>query len=99
MTLDEGRAYNEMVLSFMDGAKKPNRDIPVEWITYDIWQDMRECDLVLSAEVLKTMGPFMTAQTDSIRMNENVGMKAYLEWRILDIGGPYVFHASVPGEF
>ncbi|KAF7326423.1 Aristolochene synthase in complex with 12,13 Difluorofarnesyl diphosphate [Mycena venus] len=36
------------------------------------------------------MAPFMHAQTASIRVKENVGLKEYLEWRILDIGGPLI---------
>ncbi|KAK7012986.1 hypothetical protein R3P38DRAFT_3581449 [Favolaschia claudopus] len=59
-------------------------------LSYDIWTDLRTSDPVPSTKILEALGPFMKAQTDAFRMQENIGLRAYLAWRNFDIGGPLI---------
>ncbi|KAJ7274038.1 Aristolochene synthase in complex with 12,13 Difluorofarnesyl diphosphate [Mycena rebaudengoi] len=90
LPLDEGREYNTILWKCLSGNKEPNRDIPVEWIAYDVGERMRSCDPVLADDVFKEIAVFMRAQTDPIRLKEDIQWNEYLAWRILDIGGPFL---------
>ncbi|KAI8152894.1 Aristolochene synthase [Colletotrichum sp. SAR 10_70] len=51
------------------GDTQPDRNVPVEWITYDLWNDMRSCDEALAEEILEPVFTFMRAQTDKSRLS------------------------------
>lgn len=87
LSLEDGKAYNDMVLMFFSGKKEPNRDVPIEWITYDIGQDMRTSDLLLFPQVVSTTAQFMRAQTDK-RRSDDLRFKDYMIWRVDDVAGP-----------
>ncbi|KAH8825746.1 isoprenoid synthase domain-containing protein [Flagelloscypha sp. PMI_526] len=87
--LDEGREYNNMVLAFFRGDKEPNRDIPIEWITFDIGSAMRQCDPILFPNVVTSMAQFMAAQTDS-RREKDLSLMEYMDWRVNDVGSPLI---------
>lgn len=85
MSFDDGSAYNEKLIPIARGDVKPDRNIPVEWITYDLWESMRACDKELADEVLEPTFLFMRAQTDKVRMSINE-LGHYLEYREKDVG-------------
>ncbi|KAI1843093.1 hypothetical protein JX265_005126 [Neoarthrinium moseri] len=85
LSLEEGSAYNERLILISKGSVKPDRDIPVEWITHDLWEDMRGCDKMLAEEVLEPTFTFMRAQTDACRLDIK-GLGNYLQYRERDVG-------------
>ncbi|KAH8807827.1 Aristolochene synthase in complex with 12,13 Difluorofarnesyl diphosphate [Xylogone sp. PMI_703] len=85
MSFEEGSKYNETLIPIARGDVLPNRDIPVEWITYDLWESMRAYDKDLANEILEPVFVFMRAQTDKERLAIN-GMGPYLEYREKDVG-------------
>jgi aristolochene synthase len=93
MSLDEGSKYNENLIPISRGDVLPNRDIPVEWITYDLWESMRAYDKPLADEILEPVFTFMRAQTDKLRLTIQ-GLGPYLEYRERDVGKAYVVSHS-----
>lgn len=89
MSLEEGSKYNENLIPISRGDVLPNRDIPVEWITYDLWESMRAYDKPLADEILEPVFVFMRAQTDKARLTIQ-GLGPYLEYRERDVGKAYV---------
>ncbi|KAF6838321.1 aristolochene synthase [Colletotrichum plurivorum] len=85
MSLKEGSAYNEKLILLSRGDIHPDRNIPVEWITYDLWNDMRACDKILADDILEPVFTFMRAQTDKSRLDiKELGQ--YLKYRERDVG-------------
>lgn len=85
LSLEEGSAYNERLILLSRGGVQPDRNVPAEWITYDLWQEMRACDKELADEVLEPTFVFMRAQTDKCRLGiKELGK--YLEYRERDVG-------------
>ena len=85
MSFEAGSAYNENLIPISRGDVLPDRSIPVEYITYDLWESMRACDRKLADEILEPVFTFMRAQTDRTR----VGIKElgpYLQYRERDVG-------------
>lgn len=87
--MDEGSAYNERLIVLSRGNVLPDRSIPVEWITYDLWESMRAHDKALADEILEPVFSFMRAQTDKVRLSIK-GLGNYLEYRDGDVGKAYV---------
>ncbi|KAF9870659.1 hypothetical protein CkaCkLH20_11965 [Colletotrichum karsti] len=85
MSLEEGSAYNERLISLSKGKAEPDRAVPVEWITYELWNDMRSCDKVLADAILEPVFTFMRAQTDKSRLSINE-LGHYLNYRERDVG-------------
>ncbi|KAI0146376.1 Aristolochene synthase in complex with 12,13 Difluorofarnesyl diphosphate [Xylariaceae sp. FL1272] len=85
MSLEEGKAYNEKTFTFFRGDAQPNRTVPVEWISYDLWQDLRKCDKQLADEMLEPVWMFMGSQTDLRRLTK-MSFGEYLEYRETDVG-------------
>ena len=67
------------------GDVLPNRDVPVEYITYDLWESMRSHDRKLADEILEPVFTFMRAQTDPSRKGD-FGLGTYLQYREGDVG-------------
>ncbi|KAK8081346.1 Aristolochene synthase [Apiospora saccharicola] len=63
--------------------------VDVEWMSYDIWEEMRALDASLSSEVLGPLEEFMVAQTEDTRL-QKMAMGEYLEWRGRDVGASLV---------
>lgn len=93
MSLADGKAYNESLMPLCRGDVKPDRSVPVQWMMYDLWVDMRKCDKELADEVLEPVFNFMRAQTASERLTISAFGK-YLEYRQADVGQAYVFPFS-----
>ncbi|WQF84269.1 Putative isoprenoid synthase domain superfamily [Colletotrichum destructivum] len=85
MSLQEGSLYNEKLILLSRGDIVPDRSVPVEWITYDLWNDLRTCDKSLADEILEPVFSFMRAQTDKSRLSiKQLGH--YLKYREKDVG-------------
>lgn len=69
----------ELVLTLVAGS------IPVEYIIYDLWENMRAHDRVLADEILEPTFTFMRAQTDKLRLGIK-GLGNYLDYRERDVG-------------
>jgi aristolochene synthase len=85
MSLEEGKAYNEHLMPLIQGAVMPDRSVPVEYITYDLWESMRQCDQNLANDIIEPVFIFMRSQTDPQR-KQNFGLRKYLEYRERDVG-------------
>ena len=85
MSLEDGRLYNEKMMALMKGDIRPDRTVAVEWMSYDIWAEMRVIDASLAGEVVGPMADFMAAQTEKERLKQ-MEMEEYLEWRGRDVG-------------
>ncbi|KAK8048212.1 hypothetical protein PG994_009942 [Apiospora phragmitis] len=89
MSLEDGRQYNAKMMALMRGDEEPDRAVAVEWMSYDIWAEMRVLDARLASEVLGPMADFMAAQTEDTRLKK-MNMGEYLEWRGRDVGASLV---------
>ncbi|TVY35497.1 Aristolochene synthase [Lachnellula subtilissima] len=85
MSFDEGSAYNERLIPISRGDVLPDRTIPVEYITYDLWESMRQHDKEMANDVLEPVFVFMRAQTDKTRIKP-MGLGSYFEYREADVG-------------
>ncbi|KAI6773104.1 hypothetical protein HG530_004062 [Fusarium avenaceum] len=85
MSFQAGSDYNERLILISKNETVPCPDIPVEWITHDLWRDMRKCDEELANHILEPVFTFMRAQTDKSRLNiKELGR--YLKYREGDVG-------------
>lgn len=85
MSLDEGRAYNERLMPLFRGSVPPDRNVPVEYIGYDLWESMRAHDRGMADDILEPVFTFMRAQTDPTRLTK-MELGRYLEYREADVG-------------
>ncbi|KAI0101558.1 putative aristolochene synthase [Nemania sp. FL0031] len=85
MSFDEGRVFNEKVILFCRGDTIPDRNIPIEWITWDLWESLRACDRKLADGILEAYIGWLEAQTDPRRL-QRLDLKEYLEYREIDVG-------------
>ena len=95
MSFKDGAAYNESLMPLMRGDVLPDRRVPVQWIMYDLWEDMRRCDHELAVSILEPVFRFMRAQTSSERLSVS-GLGRYLDYRQHDVGQAYVDKQSAP---
>ncbi|PVI03625.1 Aristolochene synthase in complex with 12,13 Difluorofarnesyl diphosphate [Periconia macrospinosa] len=85
MSLEEGKAYNESLMGFCTGESIPDRNVPVQWMMYDIWEEMRNIDRQLANEVLEPVFVFMRSQTAKERLSVD-NLHDYLQYRQNDVG-------------
>ena len=85
MSLQDGEAYNKSLMPLCRGDQQPDRNVPVEWMMYDLWENMRHCDRELANEVLEPVFLFMRAQTSKDRLSVR-GLGNYLRYRQGDVG-------------
>ncbi|PGG97505.1 hypothetical protein AJ79_09175 [Helicocarpus griseus UAMH5409] len=85
MSFEDGAAYNAKLMPISRGDVLPDRNVPVEYIMYDLWESMRACDRKLADEILEPVFTFMRSQTDPTRLGI-AEMGAYLEYRERDVG-------------
>ncbi|KAE8396118.1 isoprenoid synthase domain-containing protein [Aspergillus alliaceus] len=85
MSLADGEAYNTHLMPLMCGDVLPNRDIPVEFLMYDLWEEMRAASPILADGILEPTFTFMRAQTDKTRLSiKELGH--YLVYQERDVG-------------
>lgn len=85
MSVEEGQMFYKRLIPIAMGKKLPNRSDPYEWITYDVFTNMRACDKELADEVLQGAMLCLTAQVDSKRF-ECDDMGSLLRQRIKEGG-------------
>jgi aristolochene synthase len=85
MSLEDGRAYNAKLMPLFRGSVLPDSSVPVEWISYDLWESMRAQDKIMADDILEPVFTFMHAQTDPTRLAQ-MGLGQYLEYREADVG-------------
>ena len=85
MSFEDGKAYNDKLMPISRGDVLPDRSVPVEYMTYDLWESMRAFDRRLADEILEPVFTFMRAQTDP-RRKHKMELGGYLEYRERDVG-------------
>ena len=85
MSFEDGKAYNDKLIPISQGHVLPDRDYPVQYITYDLWESMRACDERLANQILEPVFTFMRAQTDHKRKDIS-SLGEYLKYREGDVG-------------
>lgn len=92
MSLADSKAYNDSLMPLCRGEVLPDRSIPVQWMMYDLWEDMRKCDKAPAISVEEPVFEFMRAQTAKERL-QICGFGNYLDYRQADVGQGYVTSA------
>ncbi|KAI3319187.1 Aristolochene synthase in complex with 12,13 Difluorofarnesyl diphosphate [Xylariaceae sp. AK1471] len=64
LSLEEGMAYIDKMFAFFRGEVQLDRNLPAEWISYDLWEELRACDRKLADQLLEPIYAFMKSQTD-----------------------------------
>ncbi|KAI0379574.1 terpenoid synthase [Hypomontagnella monticulosa] len=85
MSVVEGVEHNSKVIECARGKLMPDRNIPAQWIMYDLFEDMRAIDKHLADELLEPTIDFLIAQADGNRMKP-MSLKEYFEYRDADLG-------------
>ncbi|TRX96865.1 hypothetical protein FHL15_002171 [Xylaria flabelliformis] len=85
MSLTDGTAYNAKLVPVCRGEVLPNRNDAVEWILYDLFEEMRAKDKVLADECLEPTFEFLRSQTEDTRKHVSQ-LASYLDYRYRDIG-------------
>lgn len=85
MSFEVGKAFNAKLMPICRGSILPNRSVPVESITYDLWEKMRAFDRKMTDAILEPVFTFMRAQTDPRRKIIDT-LHAYFEYREQDVG-------------
>ncbi|EAW10787.1 uncharacterized protein ACLA_052600 [Aspergillus clavatus NRRL 1] len=85
MSLSDGEAYNARLMPIMRGDVRPNRTKPVEYILYDLWEDMRRKNRTQADEMLEATFCLMRAQTNKVRLSITQ-LDEYLKYRAQDVG-------------
>lgn len=67
------------------GTMTPDPLVPVEYIMYDLWQEMRAVDEIMANDTLEPTFEFMQAQTDKNRASA-MGLGEYFHYRERDVG-------------
>ena len=88
MSIEEGGKYNDFLMQFCTGKSLPNRQIPVQWIMFELWKEMRDCDQELANVTMEHVFTFMRAQTSRERLSIK-GLHQYLNYRQGDVGQAY----------
>ncbi|KAK2616580.1 Aristolochene synthase prx2 [Conoideocrella luteorostrata] len=85
MSFEDGSAYNNKLMPIARGDVLPDRTVPVEWMMYDLWEEMRAKDKILADQILEPTFTFMRAQTDKSRLTISE-LGHYLTYREKDVG-------------
>lgn len=74
MSVEEGKAFYAKLIPLAKGARLPDRNDALQWITYDTFASMRECDAGLTDEVIDGAILCLNAQVDPARLKcEDMG--------------------------
>jgi aristolochene synthase len=85
MSLEDGVAHNMKIVECARGTLLPDRNIPVRYIMFDIFEGMRQVDVQLVDAVLQPTIDLLLAQVDGTRM-KSMNLKEYFVYRIADLG-------------
>ncbi|KAI1121946.1 Aristolochene synthase in complex with 12,13-Difluorofarnesyl diphosphate [Nemania abortiva] len=92
MSLSDGRAFDETLIHICRGDLVPERNSPIEWITRDLWENLRAHDRELADRMLEPCFVWMRSQTDTRRL-KRMDLKEYFAYREADVG--HAFTASI----
>ncbi|KAF2003110.1 terpenoid synthase [Amniculicola lignicola CBS 123094] len=84
MNLSEGVAYNTKVIECGRGTA-PDRNVPAQWIMYDLFDEMRKVDRILADQLLEQTIDFLKAQVDKDR-HLHMELNEYFQYRDADLG-------------
>jgi aristolochene synthase len=82
-------SYRERVMNIALGMASPDRDLCLEWMLHDTFQDMRNIDEVQANDVAQGFCQLLQAQTSQERISIQT-LGSYLSFREVDAGRPYV---------
>lgn len=85
MSRKDGEEYNRIVMEMCIGDKKPDRNVPVQWLMYDTFEEMRRYDRKLADETMEALFVFLRAMVAQERLADK-GIGDYLRYREGDIG-------------
>ncbi|KAI1121881.1 Aristolochene synthase in complex with 12,13-Difluorofarnesyl diphosphate [Nemania abortiva] len=85
MSFDEGAAYNDKLMSIVQGDKAPDSSVPAETILYNTWSAMRAHDQELTDEIREPLFILMRSQPDE-RRAQSMSLRQYFEYRDADFG-------------
>ena len=85
MSFEEGSRYNERLIPICRGDTVPDLSAPVECMTYELWNSMRDEEERLANNILEPTFRFMEAQTCKDRLSIN-HLGQYFEYRQHDVG-------------
>lgn len=85
MSIEEGKEHQENVIKCASGTILPDREIPAQWIMFDLFEEMRATDRPLADELLKPTIDFLRAQVDGNRM-KRMNLDEYFAYRNADLG-------------
>ncbi|KAJ6019678.1 hypothetical protein N7522_001745 [Penicillium canescens] len=81
-------SYRERVMNIALGIASPDRDLCLEWMLHDTFQDMRNIDEVLANDVAQGFCQLLQAQTSQERISIQT-LGSYLSFREVDAGRPF----------
>jgi aristolochene synthase len=85
MSLEDGLAHNTKVIKCARGTLLLDRNVPAQFIMFDIFEGMRKVDIQLVDAVLQPTIDLLLAQVDTTRMRP-MNLKEYFVYRIADLG-------------
>jgi aristolochene synthase len=85
MSVEDGVAYNSKVIECARGNLLPDRNVPGQWIMYDLFEGMRAVDKQLADELLEPTIDFLLAQVDGNRIKP-MTLNEYFDYRDADLG-------------
>ena len=68
MSIKEGKAFYAKLIPLAKGMGIPDRNDPVQWLTYDTFTSMRECDPKLTDDLIEGVILCVKAQVDEARL-------------------------------
>lgn len=95
MSLKEGAALIERIISIVKGDIKPNASVPAEWMMKEVWDNLASIDQVLTDEMKEPAFVFWRSQVADERLKPKT-LKTYLRYREDDIASEYANPPSPP---
>lgn len=84
MSLEEGSALIERIISIVNGTLEPDRSVPAEWMMKEVWDNLASIDKVLTDQMKEPAFVFWRSQVAAERLTPKT-LKTYLRYREDDI--------------
>ncbi|KAI1923673.1 hypothetical protein LOZ12_000132 [Ophidiomyces ophidiicola] len=89
MSVEEGLEYTSRIMECASGKRLPDRNVPAEWIAYDLFEEMRAADKQLADELLDDTLEILTIQADPKRL-ARMNLHEYFAFREVDMGKNFI---------
>lgn len=66
--MEEGKAFCARLIPVVEGKRLPDRKYSLEWLSYDVFTSMRECDPKLTDDVVEGAKLCVKAMVDPDRL-------------------------------